>query len=309
MRKLLIRRSLGMFITLNVIIILVWVMMVNVPGGPFSREKTLPPETVQQLEEKYGVGRPLPEMIWTYMVNLYTRLDFGPSLQNKDFSVGQRLQAAFPNSLILGGIAMVVALSLGLLAGALGALNQNKWQDNLLMGISTIGITTPLFVIGPVLMLIFATYLGWLPLGGWFRERGPVALVLPVITLSLPYFANIARLFRASMLDVLQSDYIRTARAKGLSVPVIIMKHCLKPALIPVISYVGPAFAAIITGSVVVESIFVIPGIGGPFVTSSINRDYFMILGTVIAYFVVLIIMNLIADMLLGFLDPRIKDD
>ncbi|MBN2874520.1 MAG: ABC transporter permease subunit, partial [Spirochaetales bacterium] len=214
----------------------------------------------------------------------------------------------FPVSLHLGAMALGVALFLGISVGIISALNQNKWPDYAAMSMAVLGISIPLFVIGPILMLIFALQLKWLPTSGWIGSRaGWATVILPTMTLMFPYFAYIARLSRGSIIEVIRSDYIRTARAKGLKESVVITKHVLKGALLPVVTYLGPAFSGIVIGSVVVETIFVVPGIGKIFVQSALNRDYTVIMGDVIVYSIILISANLIVDVLYGLLDPRIS--
>ncbi|GAB1482636.1 hypothetical protein MASR2M78_14520 [Treponema sp.] len=215
--------------------------------------------------------------------------------------------ATMPTSIILGSCALALALFLGVGAGITSALRQNKWPDYIAMSVAVIGISVPLFVIGPIFQLIFAMKLGWLPTSGWINSQaGLKTLVLPMATLAFPYFAYIARLSRGSILEVLRSDYIRTARAKGLKESVVVGKHVLKGALLPIVSYLGPAFSGIITGSVVVETVFVVPGVGNIFVQSALNRDYTLIMGDIIVYSAILVVMNFAVDIVYGLLDPRI---
>ncbi len=277
------------------------------PGGPFSSEKKVPPEVMQNLLKKYHMDEPLFKQYLRYMGDILHG-DLGPSFKNKDYTVNELIFTSLPNSLILGMTALAVALFLGIGVGTVSALKQNTWIDYSVMSAAVIGISIPLFVVGPVLMLIFAMKLKWLPTSGWITSRaGLKTLILPAVTLSFPYFAYIARLSRASILEVLRSDYIRTAKAKGLRQSAIVFKHVLKGAMLPVVSYLGPAFAGIITGSVVVEKIFLVPGLGNFFVKSALNRDYTLIMGTVIVYSFILIVMNFIVDIIYGLLDPRIS--
>ena len=214
----------------------------------------------------------------------------------------------FPNSILLGSLSLGLAVLLGITFGIISALNQNKWQDYLSMSLAVIGIAVPLFVIGPILQVVFALNLKLVPVAGWFGRKGPLTLILPVITLAFPYFAYIARISRASILEVLRSDYVRTARAKGLKESVVIVKHVLKGSMLPVVSYLGPAFAGILTGSIVVEQVFAIPGVGRVFVQSALNRDYPLIMGEVVVYGLILVVMNFIVDIVYGVLDPRIAN-
>jgi len=277
------------------------------PGGPFSAERNPPPEVLANINKVYHLDEPLPKQYVRYLGNML-RGDLGPSFRYKDYTVNDLIGNTMPNSLILGMTALCGALVFGLLVGIISAVKRNSIADYASMSIAVIGISVPLFVVGPLLMLLFAVKLKWLPTSGWITGRqGLKTLVMPALALSLPYFAYIARLSRASILDVLRSDYIRTAYAKGLSYPVVLFKHALKGAMLPVISYLGPAFAGIITGSVVIEKIFLVPGLGTFFVQSALNRDYTLIMGTVIMYSIILIMMNFIVDVLYAVIDPRIS--
>ena len=276
------------------------------PGGPFSAERNPPPEVLANINKVYHLDEPLPKQYVRYLGNML-RGDLGPSFRYKDYTVNDLIGNTMPNSLILGITALCSALFFGLLVGLISAVKRNSVADYAAMSVAVIGISIPLFVIGPILMFIFAVKLKWLPTSGWITGRqGLKTLVMPALALSLPYFAYIARLSRASILDVLRSDYIRTAYAKGLSYPTVLFKHALKGAMLPVISYLGPAFAGIITGSVVIEKIFLVPGLGTFFVQSALNRDYTLIMGTVIVYSLILVVMNLVVDIIYGLLDPRI---
>jgi oligopeptide transport system permease protein OppB len=277
------------------------------PGGPFSAERNPPPEVLANINKVYHLDEPLPKQYVRYLGNVL-RGDLGPSFRYKDYTVNDLIGNTMPNSLILGMTALCGALVLGLLVGIISAVKRNSIADYASMSIAVIGISVPLFVVGPLLMLLFAVKLKWLPTSGWITGRqGLKTLVMPALALSLPYFAYIARLSRASILEVLRSDYIRTAYAKGLSYPVVLFKHALKGAMLPVISYLGPAFAGIITGSVVIEKIFLVPGLGTFFVQSALNRDYTLIMGTVIMYSIILILMNFVVDILYAVIDPRIS--
>jgi oligopeptide transport system permease protein len=278
------------------------------PGGPFSSEKEVPQAVLDNLLKKYHMDESLPRQYLRFLSDLVLRGDLGPSFKNKDFTVNDLIAQSLPNSITLGLTALAFALFAGITVGVISALRQNSAADYAAMSVAVMGISVPLFVAGPVLMLIFAVWLRLLPTSGWITgQYGLATLVLPAFTLSMPYFAYIARLSRASIIEVLRSDYVRTAKAKGLSMPVIVFKHVLKGGLLPVVSYLGPACAGIVTGSVVVESIFVVPGLGTHFVRSALNRDYTLIIGTVIVYSLILILMNFVVDIIYGLLDPRIS--
>ncbi|MGI5076704.1 oligopeptide ABC transporter permease OppB [Treponema maltophilum] len=307
MGKFIFRRILGLIPTMFLIVTLSFFLIRLAPGGPFSREKKVTPEVMQNLLKKYHMDEPLFKQYLRYMGDVL-RGDLGPSFKNKDYSVNELIFTSLPNSLILGVVSLCIALLLGVSVGIVSALNRNTRVDYAAMSAAVIGISVPLFVVGPVLMLILAMKLKWLPTSGWITGRaGLKTLIMPAITLAFPYFAYIARLSRASILEVLRSDYIRTARAKGLKQSVVIVKHVLKGAMLPVVSYLGPAFAGIVTGSVVVEQIFLVPGLGNFFVKSALNRDYTLIMGTVIVYSLILVVMNLVVDIIYGLLDPRIS--
>ena len=233
--------------------------------------------------------------------------DFGPSVQSQDWTVNELIARGFPVSATIGGLAMLLAFVFGTLIGTFAALRQNTAMDYSVMGVAMLGVSIPNFVVAPFLILIVAVYAGWLPAGGW--DWSWQRMVLPVLTLALPVVAYIARLTRASMIEVLHSNYIRTARAKGLPERVVILRHALKPAILPVISYMGPATAALITGSVVIERIYSIPGLGSYFVQGALNRDYTLVMGVVIFYGMVIVVLNFIVDLLYAWLNPRIRYD
>ena len=293
--------------TLFLIVTFSFFIMKVAPGGPFSAERNPPPEVLANINKDYHLDEPLPKQYVRYLGNML-RGDLGPSFRYKDYTVNDLIGNTMPNSLILGITALCSALVFGLLVGLVSAVKRNSIADYASMSVAVIGISIPLFVVGPLLMLLFAVKLKWLPTSGWITGRqGLKTLIMPALALSLPYFAYIARLSRASVLEVLRSDYIRTAYAKGLSYPVVLFKHALKGALLPVISYLGPAFAGIITGSVVIEKIFLVPGLGTFFVQSALNRDYTLIMGTVVMYSIILIFMNFVVDILYAVIDPRIS--
>ncbi|HPE93675.1 MAG: oligopeptide ABC transporter permease OppB [Sphaerochaeta sp.] len=306
MTKYIVNRLLGMIPTLLIIITLSFFIVRIAPGGPFATERNLPEVVKRNIEAKYHLDEPMIQQYGRYMFDIL-RGDLGPSYKYKDYDVNYYIANSLPKSIVLGSWAMLIALVFGISAGIIAAVKQNSWIDYLSMGIAVIGISVPLFVIAPVLQLIFAMKLKWLPTSGWYTTgEGWKTVILPALSLSFAYFANIARLTRSSMLETLRSDYIRTAKAKGMKSTAIIFKHAMKGAMLPIVSYLGPAFAGIITGSIVVEQIFRVPGLGKFFVQSSFNRDYTLIVGVVIVYSVILIIMNFIVDIVYAQLDPRI---
>lgn len=308
MTRYLLRSFLGMILTLFITITLTFFIVRAAPGGPFDQERVLPDAVKANIEAKYHLNDPLIKQYYDYMTDIIFRFDLGESFTYSDRDVNFYIFSSLPHSMLLGFVSLVLATLLGMGVGVLSALKQNRWPDYLAMSTAVVGISVPLFVIGPVLMYIFAMKLGWLPTSGWINGRnGWVTMIMPVMTLSFPYFARIARLGRASVLEVLKSDYIRTARAKGLSSGVIIFKHVLKGSLLPVVSYLGPAFAAIMTGSLVVEQIFRIPGMGSYFTKSALNRDYTLLMGAMIVYSIILIVMNFLVDILYSVLDPRVS--
>jgi oligopeptide transport system permease protein len=307
MTRFIIRRFIGLSPTMFIIITLSFFIVRVAPGGPFDKERRIPPEVLKNIERKYHLDEPVLVQYGRYLLDVL-RGDLGPSFRYPDHDVNYFILNSLPKSMLLGVLALGIAVTLGIGVGMISALRQNTWADYTAMSVAVVGITVPLFVIGPVLMYIFAMRLGWLPTSGWITGRyGWVTLIMPVLTLTFPYFAYNARLSRASILEVLRSDYIRTARAKGLRETTIMFKHVLKGALLPVVSYLGPAFAGIVTGSVVVERIFRIPGLGQFFVQSAFNRDYTLLMGTVIIYSLILVMMNFLVDIAYGYLDPRIS--
>lgn len=273
-----------------------------VPGGPFASEKAVTPQVQAALEAKYGLDKPLLSQYGTYLKDVVTHFDFGPSLKQRGRRVNDIIFDGLKTSVKLGLIAAVWATLAGVVLGSVAALKRNTIADRIIMVISTAFVSMPSFIMGSLLLLAFSVSLGWFPANGE-SARG---LILPIITLGLSPMANIIRLTRSSMLDVLNQDYIRTAKAKGVSYPKIIFGHALKNALIPVITYIGPMLAYIVTGSLVVEQIFAVPGIGRAFVQSIINRDYPLIMGTTIVLASLIVIMNLISDILYKVVDPRI---
>ena len=305
MLRFALQRFLGAIPTLFLLIALAFCLIRVAPGGPFDAEKKLPPEIEANLREAYHLDEPLYQQFGRYLANLLQG-DFGPSFQYRDFSVTELIGSGFPVSLRLGGLAIALALLIGVCAGTIAALRQNTRTDYSVMATAMIGISIPNFVMAPLLILFFAVYMRWLPAGG-LGTGGLRNLVLPVVSLALPQIAYIARLTRGSMIDVLRSQFIRTARAQGLPTSTIILRHALKPALLPVVSYLGPATAAVITGSVVIEQIFGVPGLGRYFVQGALNRDYTLVMGVVVFYGALIIAFNFLVDVLYGWLDPRVK--
>jgi len=295
----------GALPTLLILITISFFLIRVAPGGPFDSEKDLPPEIQKNLEAKYHLNEPLYKQYFRYLGDI-VQGDFGPSFQYKDYTVTELIAKGFPVSLTIGGFALLFALILGVSLGTMAAVRQNSWVDYLLMSTAMTGISIPNFVVAPLLILFFAVYRNWFPAGGWGDGQWNY-LVLPVLALSLRYIAYIARLMRGSMIEILQSDYIRTAKAKGLSTFQTVFKHALKPALMPVVSYLGPAAAGIITGSVVIEKIFGVPGLGRYFVQGALNRDYTLVMGVIIFIGVLIVIFNLIVDILYAYLDPKIR--
>ena len=297
------RRVVGFLPVLLVIASLSFFMMRLAPGGPFDQERALPEQVRANIEARYHLDEPLWRQYLRYLGEV-GRGDLGPSFRYPDRSVNELLALGFPVSLTLGLCALTIALSVGGTAGVLAGLRRNSFLDYFAMSLALGGISVPNFVLGPVLMLIFALGMGWLPVAGWGTWRH---LVLPSVTLGTFYAAYVARLTRAGMLEVIGQDFIRTARAKGLREASVVLRHALPGAILPVVTYLGPASAAVLTGSVVVETVFSIPGIGRYFVSSALNRDYTMVLGTVVFYSVLLLLFNLIVDVLYAYLDPRVQ--
>ncbi len=301
------RRALGTIPTLLLLLALTFVLVRVAPGGPFDTERNLPPEIEANLERAYHLHESLPRQFLRYLGNLLQG-DFGPSFQYRDYTVGELIAAGFPVSLSLGASAMLLALLLGVFIGVIAALRQNSPADHGAMALAMTGISVPNFVMAPLLILVFGVYLGWLPAGGLGGSSLHLTnMILPVVTLALPQIAYIARLTRGSMIEVLHSDFIRTARAKGLPLRQLVLRHALKPALLPVVSYLGPATAGIITGSVVIEQIFGLPGLGRYFVQGALNRDYTLVMGVVVFFGVLIILFNLLVDLVYAVLDPRVR--
>lgn len=306
------RRLLGAIPTLFVIITLAFFMMRAAPGGPFDMERRLPPEIEANLKAAYDLDKPLVQQYAIYLSKA-VRGDFGPSFKNKDFTVAELIGNGLPVSVRLGLWAMGLALLIGTSLGIWAALRQNHWQDYSVMTVAMLGITIPTFVTAPLLTLALGMYgitlFGLeftLPVGGW-NGGAWRNMILPVTVLALPQIAIIARLMRGAMVEVLRANYIRTARAKGLSAGRIVLAHALRAAALPLISYLGPGLAALLTGSLVVEQIFGLPGIGRYFVQGALNRDYTLVMGVVICYASLIILLNFLADIAYAILDPRVR--
>ena len=300
-----VRRILGLVPTLFLIVTAAFFLMRLAPGGPFDEEQSMPAEIRANLESAYGLDRPMLVQYGHYLGGLL-RGDLGPSFKMKDFTVAELIARGLPVTLSIGTAALLAALCIGVPLGLLAARRHNGWVDHAVMGVALAGIAVPNFVVAPVLALAFGIALGWLPVAGW--EPGSARhMVLPVVTLALPYVAYLARLTRGSLLEVLQAPYIRTARAKGLAPAAILWRHALKPTLLPVVSFLGPVAAGLLTGSLVVEQVFGLPGVGRYFVQGAINRDYTLVMGMVIFYATLVLLLNLVVDLLYAWLDPRIR--
>ncbi|AAO11405.1 oligopeptide ABC transporter permease OppB [Vibrio vulnificus] len=305
MLKFIIKRIFEAIPTMLVLITVSFFLMRFAPGNPFSSEKPLPPEVMANIEAKYGLDKPVIEQYTTYLFNVIQG-DFGPSFKYLDYSVNELISVALPVSAKVGFIAFIFTVILGVTVGTIAALKHNTWVDYTIMSTAMIGVVMPSFVLAPALIYLFALHWDLFPAGGW-HDGGLKYLVLPVIGMSLLYVATFARITRGSMIETLNSNFIRTARAKGLSYPYIIVKHALKPAMLPVVSYMGPAFVGIITGSVVIETIFGLPGIGKLFVNAAFNRDYSLVMGVTILIGFLFILFNAIVDILLAMIDPKIR--
>jgi oligopeptide transport system permease protein len=292
--------------TLLLLIVISFLLMHAAPGGPFTQERALPPQVLANLEAKYGLDQPLWRQLLSYVWGIVAHFDFGPSFIYKDRTVNEIIAQGFPVTLAYGSVSFVVAVAVGVVLGIAAAIRHNTWLDYLAVGISIGAQVLPNFVMAPLLLLTFTWWLGWLPGGGWEHGQWQY-MVMPVIALSTSFMASIARITRASMLEVLTSNHIRTARAKGLPERQVILRHALKPALLPVLSYLGPAFVTMITGSVVVDFFFSTGGIGRSFVDSALNRDYAVMLGVTILVGALTIVFNLVVDILYGWIDPKIR--
>ena len=302
-RRYIFRRVVSSLLTLFVVITLTFFMMRAIPGGPFTDEKAIPSFVLERMNERYGLNDSLSAQYFRYLSNVL-RFDLGPSYRYEGLTVNELIAQNFPVSAMVGGIALVLALLAGIPAGIVSALNRGKWPDRLAMILATLGVTVPGFVIAALMVYVFAWQLGWVTVGFW---EGLSTAWLPALTLAGYPAAFISRLVRSGMLEVMAQDYIRTAYAKGLRERSVVYIHALKNAIIPVVTYLGPLTAGILTGSFVVEQVFGVPGLGTFFVTSITNRDYTTIMGVTIFYSALLVAFNLLADVCLGFIDPRIK--
>ena len=303
MLRFLLRRLLVAIPTLFLVVTLSFFMMRAAPGSPFVGERKLSPEIERAVMAKYGLDKPLHEQYVTYLGGV-VRGDLGPSLKYRDKAVADIIADGFPKSLILGSSSLVLALLIGVSLGVTAALRQNRPADYAATAVAVLGVCIPTFVTAPLLVLLFASKLGWLPTAGWGGVRN---LIMPVVVLALPQIAIVSRLTRAGMIEVLRSNYIRTARAKGLSEWRIVTRHAIRGAILPLVSYLGPATAGLITGSLVVEQIFNLPGLGKYFVISALQRDYTVVMGVVILYAALILFLNLVADLLYAALDPRVS--
>ncbi len=305
MFKFIAKRILEAIPTLLVLITISFFLMRFAPCNPFSSDRPLPPEVMANIKAKYGLDKPVFEQYTTYLGNI-VQGDFEPSFKYKDFTVNELAAKALPVSAKIGFFAFIFALVMGVTVGTITALKQNTWLDYTIMSTAMAGVVMPSFILAPVLIYIFSIKLQWLPADGW-QDGSTKFILLPMFGMALLYVVTFARITRGSMIETLNSNFIRTARAKGLSYPYIVIKHALKPALLPVVSYMGPAFVGIITGSVVIETIFGLPGIGKLFVNAAFNRDYSLVLGITILIGSLTIIFNAIVDIVLATIDPKIR--
>lgn len=305
MRTLLLRRLATALPTMAAVIVLSFILMRLAPGGPFDGERALDPATQAALTRAYGLDLPLHQQIGRYVARL-AEGDFGPSLVYRDFTVTDLVAQGLPISLTLGALALGVALVLGVATGLWAASSAGRWTDEALMLGMTLLTAIPSFVTGPLLALVFGLMIGWLPISGW-GGGDPAHLTLPVIALALPVAGAIAKLTRAGLATALEQDHVRTARARGLAPATVLLRHALRPALVPVASYLGPAAAGLLTGAVVIETVFALPGLGRYFVQGALNRDYPLVLAVVTLYAGLIILFNLAADLIYGWLDPRIR--
>ncbi len=303
MFRFILRRLLETIPVLWIIVTATFFMIRFVPGGPFIAEKAVTPEVLHNLEAHYGLNKPLYQQYFDYLGRLLHG-DLGPSFKYANRTVNEIIADKVPVSLELGLISLSIALVFGLTLGVLAAIRRNTWIDYLCSSVAMVGICVPTFVLGPILVLIFAIHFGWFNASGWFS---PIDRVLPCATLGCVYAAYVARLTRGGMLEVLNQDFIRTARAKGASETRVIFHHAIRGGLLPVVSFLGPAIAGILTGSFVIETIFQIPGIGREFVNSAFNRDYTLVLGTVILFATLIIFLNLVVDVVQVWLNPKLK--
>ena len=301
------RRIAGVIPTLLVIITVSFCVVRLAPGGPFEQEQTLPPAVRANLERLYGLDQPLTVQYAHYLRGLLHG-DFGPSLRQRDFTVSELIAQGLPLSATLGLAAILLAVLTGIPAGIAAAVWRNRGADYCITTLAAFGLALPSFVTGPLFALVFGLYLRWLPVAGW-QHGAPRYLVLPVLTLALPVAAYVARLTRASLLEVLGAHYVRSARARGLGAARVLWRHALRPALMPVVSYLGPAVAFVMTGSLVIETVFGLPGTGRYLVAGAIDRDYPLVMGMIVVYGALTLFLNLIADLIYGWLDPGVRHE
>ncbi|MBV9997132.1 MAG: ABC transporter permease subunit [Caulobacteraceae bacterium] len=305
MLRYLLRRLAVAIPTLFIVVTAAFFMMRAAPGSPFDLDRKLPPEIKKNVEAKFGFNKPLLVQYGDYIVGVLHG-DFGPSLKYRDKTVVQIIQENYRPSMVIGLSAFVLSIVVGINLGVIAAMRQNGAYDYATMAVAIVGVCIPSFVTAPLMQLAFGAKLGWLPIAGW-DGGAPPNLVLPVLVLALPQIAIISRLTRAGMIEALRSNYVRTARAKGLPEPVIVLKHALRAAVLPLVSYLGPACAGLLTGSLIVERIFNLPGLGKFFVTSALQRDYTVVMGMVIFYAALILALNFLADLLYAALDPRVR--
>ncbi|HHC29746.1 MAG TPA: oligopeptide ABC transporter permease OppB [Rhodobacterales bacterium] len=306
MFSFIVRRMAVAIPTLLVLIVASFYLMQFAPGGPFTSERPLPPQVLANIEAKYGLDQPTWKQLTSYIGGIVTDFDFGPSYKYKDRTVNDIIAQGFPVTLTYGTISFLVAIVIGGALGMAAAIRQNSWLDYIAVGVTIGAQVLPNFVMAPILILIFTLWLGWLPGGGWNGGHW-THVIMPVIALSTSYMASIARLTRSSMLEVLRSNFIRTARAKGLPDNVIIWRHALKPSILPVVSYLGPAFVGMVTGSFIIDSIFSTGGVGYFYVNAAFNRDYAVMMGLTILLGSMTILFNMVVDILYAWIDPKIR--
>lgn len=301
-----IRRLLIAVPTILLLIVASFFLMHYAPGGPFTSERPLPPQVLANIEARYGLDQPLWKQLWDYLYNIVVHFDFGPSFKFKDRDVNDIIAQGFPISLTYGFLSFIVASLVGVGLGIAAAIRHNSWVDYFAVGLGIAAQALPNFIMGPILILTFTLWLGWLPGGGWNGGQWQY-LIMPVIALATSYMGSIARITRSSMLEVLNSNFIRTARAKGLPTRTVIWRHALKPTLLPVVSYLGPVFVYVLTGSVFVDIYFSTGGLGQAYVGSALSRDYAVLLGVTILYGVLTVLVNLLTDLAYAWFDPKIR--
>lgn len=300
-------RRLGVAVpTILLLIVASFILMKLAPGGPFTSEKKLPDVVLRNIEARYGLDKPEWRQLWDYLYNIVVHFDFGPSFKFKDRDVNDIIAQGLPISMTYGFLSFLAATSVGVVLGVAAAIRHNGWIDYAAVSLGIAAQALPNFIMGPILILYFTLYLGWLPGGGWNGGQWPY-LIMPVIALSTSYMGSIARITRSSMLEVLNSNFVRTARAKGLPERTIIWRHVMKPTMLPVISYLGPVFVYVLTGSVFVDLYFSTGGLGQAYVGSALTRDYAVLLGVTILYGVLTIVVNLITDLAYAWFDPKIR--